>query len=182
MKLYKIILIAGLILIFLNSCETVNEFIVGLQSNIRENTTDNGNDSKKTLFGVNNVEYDKPPSIKNCYEGELSENTKKKVLEKINYIRSLHELNPVSYNTDNDIYAQKGALIIAANKILNHFPPESWKCWSEDGKKGCSTSNIFGGTGNWLPDQAIISWLIDLDVPSLGHRRWMISPFLKTIA
>lgn len=180
MKFYKIILLAVLVLFFMFSCGTINDFLTKVQASGQDVDTDNGNSG--TLSDKIILKYLESPSPGNCFEGKLSGDTKEKVLKKINYIRSLHLLEPVSYNVDDDTCVQKGALIIAANKTLDHFPPKNWKCWSEEGRKGCATSNIFGGSGTWSPDQAIISWVMDMNVPGLGHRRWILCPFLKTIA
>jgi uncharacterized protein YkwD len=129
------------------------------------------------------VKFKKNPSVNSCFEGELADETKINVLNLVNYIRELHGLKPVTYNYADDIYAQKGAFLIAANGSLSHTPPKSWRCWSEDGYKGCSTSNIIGGTNApFTPCQAVVDWLIDTNVESLGHRRWMLDPFLKTVA
>jgi hypothetical protein len=34
-----------------------------------------------------------------------------------------------------------------ANDSLSHDPPENWKCYSEEGADGASTSNISSGPG-----------------------------------
>ena len=130
--------------------------------------------------------YEVLPDIKNCSEGVLKDSEKQKVLEELNFIRSLHGLKPVSYNYKDDIYTAKAALIIVANEELNHHPDPSYKCWTKEGEYGCSHSNIsmrWGWESN-IPksEDFVISQFIDNNVESLGHRRWILFPFLKNIS
>jgi hypothetical protein len=127
--------------------------------------------------------YEILPDIQTCYEGILKGSEKQKVLEELNFIRSLHGLNPVSYDYEDDIYTAKAALIIVANEEMNHYPDQSYKCWTEEGEFGCSHSNLYMSWG-WedkIPksEDFVIGWVVDEEVESLGHRRWMLFPFLS---
>jgi len=127
--------------------------------------------------------YEILPDIQTCYEGILKDSEKQKALEELNFIRSLHGLNPVIYNYEDDIYTSKAALIIVANEELNHYPDQSYKCWTEEGEFGSSHSNLYMSWG-WegkIPksEDFVIGWIIDEGIESLGHRRWMLSPFLS---
>ncbi|NLB18827.1 MAG: CAP domain-containing protein, partial [Syntrophomonadaceae bacterium] len=127
--------------------------------------------------------YELLPYTTCCYEGILRDSEKYKALDRLNYIRSLHGLNPVSYNYQDDIYTAKAALIIVANEKMNHKPDPSYKCYSEEGYTGSSTSNLYMCWG-WRSqppktERFIDDWIIDDRVESLGHRRWLLSPFLK---
>lgn len=130
------------------------------------------------------VLYELLPDIENCNEGILKDSEKQIALDELNYIRSLHGLNPVSYNNADDLYTAKAALIIVANKVLNHDPPPSYKCWTEEGQYGCLHSNLSMSWG-WVDnipksEDFIIRQVIDNNVESLGHRRWLLFPFLKS--
>ncbi|NLB18731.1 MAG: hypothetical protein GX825_08405 [Syntrophomonadaceae bacterium] len=132
--------------------------------------------------GLENL-YEVLPDINCCYEGVLRDSEKQKTLDHLNYIRSLHGLNLVSYNYQDDIYTAKAALIIVANEKLNHFPDPNYKCYSEEGYTGSSTSNLYMWGWGYRPPKAegfIDGWIIDGGVESLGHRRWLLSPFLKS--
>ena len=130
--------------------------------------------------------YEVLPDIKSCSEGILKDLEKQKALEELNFIRSLHGLKPVSYNYQDDIYTAKAALIIVANEKMNHHPDPSYKCWSEEGYTGSSTSNLYmyWGWEKHIPktEEFVIGWIRDDGVESLGHRRWLLSPFLKNIS
>ncbi len=59
-----------------------------------------------------------------------------------------------------------------ANKRLSHYPPASWPCWSEAGKKGAAASNL--GLG---PLAGFITQFMEDPGPSnahCGHRRWVL--------
>ncbi len=72
-------------------------------------------------------------------------------------------------------------------RALNHFPPQNWSCWTQAGYDGAGSSNLHM---NWSttslnpkpPSEAVVGFLIDWDVPSLGHRRWLLDPFLPSVS
>ena len=182
MKLNKTLGLTGLIILFIFSCKLIENITNSIASNSIESNTSSEND-----FGISGyyspAEYVSEPSKRECYEGELSEQTKMNVLELVNYIRNLHGINPVIYAYDQDVKVQKGALIMAANRSINHYPPEDWDCWSEEGYQSSNNSNIIGGVvATFTPANSIVSFLIDLDVPSVGHRKWILNPFMNSIA
>lgn len=131
--------------------------------------------------------YDAAPDINTCYEGTLKQAEKTAVLNAVNYVRSLHHLEPVEYNNAGDTETAKSALISAANGQLTHTPAATMFCYSEQGYQGAYTSNLhlFASSSNSsLPtsEGSIAGFMIDDDVESLGHRRWIIDPFLKSIS
>lgn len=131
--------------------------------------------------------YETLPDVARCNPGVLKQEEKTKVLGKLNQIRRLHGLNPVEYEPRDDQLTAKAALIIAANATLSHFPDKSFKCWSKEGEAGSSTSNLhisyYGGAAELDESESfVVGWLIDEGVESLGHRRWLLDPFLKTIS
>jgi uncharacterized protein YkwD len=176
----KIIPLAFVAAVMFVSCLDFNAFIKDLEA---EQIKAAGPDNPHFSAFNEPVKFKKNPSVNSCFEGELAVETKMNVLNFVNYIRELHGLKPVTYNYEDDKYAQKGAYLIALNGDLSHNPPKSWRCWSEEGYKGCSSSNIIGGTNApFSPCQAVADWLIDTNVEGLGHRRWILDPFLKTVA
>ncbi len=129
--------------------------------------------------------YEVLPDIRQCYEGVLKEAEKQKALEELNFIRNLHNLNPVTYDYQSDIFTAKAALIIAASKQMSHFPDSSLPCWTQEGYFGSSESNLYWW--EWydtIPktEDFIKGWVIDDEVENLGHRRWLLNPFLKQIS
>jgi len=108
-------------------------------------------------------------------------------LEAVNNVRALHSLKAVEYRAQGDIQTQYAALMMAVNSALSHQPPEDWLCWSQDGFDGANTSNLHmsWNTAASQPDDpaaSVVGFLIDNGVESLGHRRWVLDPFLKYIS
>jgi len=132
--------------------------------------------------------YDEVPNINQCKTGVLKQSEKDKVLQMINKIRSIHKLPPVVYDNSFDKKAADVSLIIVANyadhgfSLQNHTPPQSWHCWTQDGLDGGKSSDLFFSSGSPNSETSVYSWLNDRGVNNLGHRRWMLDPFVKKIA
>ena len=135
--------------------------------------------------------YDVKPEIGSCKYGVPTAGEKQKVLERINYIRSLHNLKPVEYDESSDEMTAECSLVIAANEQLSHTPDSSWECWSQTAYDGCESSNLnlmmTTGYDTTLLDSAdIVDGFMteENEVPpiTLGHRRWLIDPWLNSIA
>lgn len=68
--------------------------------------------------------------------------------------------------------------MMTANDMLSHDPPESWKCYSELGKQGASTSNISSGPGV----ASVFSYMVDDgNLTTFGHRRIILGNGLGPI-
>jgi len=130
--------------------------------------------------------YTEEPTVDSCESGSVSSTEKEKVLQRVNYIRSLHDLLPVVYEDDDDVYTAECSLVIAANKKLDHHPDSSWDCFTEDAHTGCSNSNIYiysGGNPLSVSSENIINaYMTDIGVDILGHRRWLIDPWLAHVS
>lgn len=130
--------------------------------------------------------YATQPDVSNCKEGDVTQKEKDNILKYVNQIRAVHGLKSVTYNSAYDLKAAKSALLSAANEQLNHTPPQSWSCWSQDGYDGSMHSNLFikwaSPSMTITCEESIVGWMNDEDVESCGHRRWLIDPFLKFIA
>lgn len=133
--------------------------------------------------------YATQPDIASCRQGQLSTQTTNAVLADLNAIRALHRLPPVAYSAADEPAAQASALLQAANDSLSHTPPSSWRCYTAAGRTGSETSNLYGGYGNGLSfisdDEVLAGWLTEtnnLVVDSVGHRRWLLHPFLGSVA
>lgn len=131
--------------------------------------------------------YDTPPAIGSCSEGVLKQTERQKVLNYVNSIRLNHGLAPVQYRSADDLKTAKASLIIAASSTLSHTPPTSLTCWTKDGSDGSAVSNLAyntssGTTSAKSSETFIDMWMKDSTITSLGHRRWIINPFLKFIS
>lgn len=115
-----------------------------------------------------------------CTPGTIPESTKTKILQRIEYYRKAAGLNNViSENTSKSDKAQWAALLMNANNDLDHDPPSSWKCYTNEGNEGAGNSLLTMSKNA----EAIDSYIRDLgaDNGPVGHRRWLLWPRLQEI-
>jgi uncharacterized protein YkwD len=129
--------------------------------------------------------YAVTPDAATCRVGTLSDATRQNALSAINQIRQLHGLDAVVYDRASDDLVMNASLMMLANGALNHAPPNSWKCYSAAGATGAQTSNLSTTGASTPPEGDFILWLTDsisLSGNVLGHRRWLLDPFLTQMA
>jgi hypothetical protein len=130
-----------------------------------------------------NAIYDRMPNIAGCDEGVLKPIEKQKVLTYLNALRRVHGLMPVEYRAEDDIKTAKAALIITANNMLTHHPTSTMSCYTAQGDTGSQKSNLAYRTGITPASEVFIEqFVIDKGVANLGHRRWVLDPFLKYVS
>ncbi|MBN8809182.1 MAG: CAP domain-containing protein [Sphingomonas sp.] len=130
--------------------------------------------------------YDVLPNATTCNAGVLKASVKQDFLTWLNGVRALHGLPAVSYSAVEDNQEAAAALMMAVNKALSHTPPTSWLCYSSDGATAAGSSNLIGGWGTGLSfsteDDALAGWLRETNSASIGHRRWILDPFLGQVS
>ncbi|MFH1531466.1 MAG: CAP domain-containing protein [Pseudomonadota bacterium] len=140
-----------------------------------------------TLNGTSACAYAQVPILGSCKKGGVTGSAKAETLATVNQVRALSGLPPVTYDSGGDGEVQAAALIMAVNGDLSHFPPQSWSCWTQAGYEGAGSSNLHM---SWStapldpkpPSEAVVGFLVDWNVPSLGHRRWLLDPFLPSVS
>jgi hypothetical protein len=120
-------------------------------------------------------------SIRRCDPGEISEQGIESALRMVNLYRWLAELPQVTTTPERNRIAQACALLQDANYSrhgLDHDPPRTWDCYSDEGAAGALTSNISAGPGV----TSVGAYMLDLgNEADLGHRRIILSNFLGPI-
>ncbi len=115
-----------------------------------------------------------------CNAGEVPMQTKERILTRLSYYRKAAGLhNKIIENVTKSGRAQAAALMMYANQSLNHTPPDTWKCYTEDGRKGAANSlltlqNNAEAIDTYMRDQG------ENNGP-VGHRRWLLWPELQEI-
>lgn len=136
--------------------------------------------------------FDTEPSVTSPYAlGELSPSFLDSGLTYFNYIRYLAGLPAVELSEEKNTAAQHGAVVMAANNELAHFPtqPEDMDdAFYQAGYAATSTSNLsMRGTSSAgssrldVLQSAIAGQMSDSgsnNLSTLGHRRWLLSPKL----
>jgi uncharacterized protein YkwD len=110
-----------------------------------------------------------------CTPGNPSPAAQAATLTTINYVRRLAGLDPVSFGGGLSAKAQQAALMMHANDDLDHEPPQSWRCWTQDGAEAARSSNLALGSAG---AEAIVGYMADSDDDdtAVGHRRWILRP------
>lgn len=133
--------------------------------------------------------YTTPPDLKSCRPGVLAAMETQRALSTLNAIRALHGLSPVAYDASADEAVMRISLMIAVNRQVSHAPSQDWRCYAPDGYLAAQTSNLGGGFAPALifrnAEDYVTGWLTEMrnGLPdSIGHRRWLLDPFLKKIA
>ena len=137
--------------------------------------------SYQAEFGRVEPESQWTGDTESCNPGTTSTAYQMSVVQRVNWYREMAGLPKVALDSTNTAYAQAAALIGAANKALSHTPSTSVKCFTTDGYKGTSSSNIALG-GNGI--KSIDMYMADFGEHNkrAGHRAWVLSPRLGSVA
>ena len=130
------------------------------------------------------VEFAEPSSISSQIPGRLSQETKDSALAILNQFRFIAGLNyNVTWDDSLDRFQQAACLVNAMNGNISHTPDRPAGISDElyaDARSGAGTSNLGAGyqTLNW----SLLGYMADVDVSSLGHRRWCLAPSMKVVS
>ncbi|HTI71420.1 MAG TPA: CAP domain-containing protein [Candidatus Limnocylindria bacterium] len=108
--------------------------------------------------------------------GTTSDAFKDAVIRRVNFFRALAGVpTTVAWDAVYNRKAQKAALMMSANRALNHFPPANWIDYSDEGAEAAHNSNLSLGV---LGPAAINSYMLDpgANNSAAGHRRWILYP------
>ena len=115
-----------------------------------------------------------------CNPGSIPATTRDKILMRLDYYRKAVGLNnTISEDPDKSTKAQDAALMMNSNNALDHFPPNTWKCYTSDGDEAAGKS-LLALTRN---AEAINAYIRDQGSNNgpVGHRRWLLWPRLQEI-
>lgn len=113
-----------------------------------------------------------------CIAGDISQDAHNKVLQRINYFRSMCGLSDnVTFNASQTGPCQECALMMKANNALSHNPPPTWLCYTADGAYAAGGSNIAWGIHSV---NAVTGYIEDpgANNTAVGHRAWILLPEL----
>ncbi|HMB61851.1 MAG TPA: CAP domain-containing protein [Eudoraea sp.] len=116
----------------------------------------------------------------NCIARGVPQSIKNKIFMRIAYYRRASGLqNDISESNAKSDKAQQAALMMKANNQLEHFPPDSWKCYTSEGGDGAGNSLLAMSKNA----EAVDSYIRDQGSSNgpVGHRRWLLWPRLQEI-
>lgn len=111
-----------------------------------------------------------------CNPGTTAAAFREAIVRRINYFRAMGGIPPISgFKAEYTQKAQAAALMMSVNKALDHTPPATWTCYTQDGYQGASSSNLFLGV---YGPSAITGYIHDFGAGNtfVGHRRWILYP------
>ena len=122
-----------------------------------------------------------------CQAGRPSEAERQLFINTLNEIRALHNLPKVRYDQAYEDQMMQASMLLAVNEKTSHYPDRTWRCFSDIGYQGASTSNLnfvqaYQPLASYGADTHLINWLIEKNSSSIGHRRHILSPFLSKTA
>jgi hypothetical protein len=119
--------------------------------------------------------------VDECDPGRLHPEELRQALHTTSRYRMLVGLHPVSLAAGRIENTQQCATMHeATNQGLNHTPPNTWTCFTQEGYSGCSSSNLAGGIRS--PAGTVGLYVADNGIASLGHRRWVLNPRMGATA
>ncbi len=128
-------------------------------------------------------------NVNGCLAGTISQDAKKKVLQRLNYFRRLVGLSDnVTENTTQHQGCMEASLIFKAQNNLSQYPPQHWSCWTQAGYNAAGTSNIAWGvasSGDYCvhTSYGVTGFMEDpgsYNKPVV-HRAWLLMPGLQQI-
>lgn len=112
-------------------------------------------------------------SVNGCVQGTESGASIEATRGTVNTLRDFAGLRPVTFDAELNRKALAAALMMRAANSLSHDPGPGWPCYTADGDEGAGRSNLYLGRSG---AGAMIGYVDDDGVASLGHRRWLLDP------
>ncbi len=121
--------------------------------------------------------------VATCNAGDTSAAFKAAMLRRVNFYRAMAGIPAnVTFTDAFNRKAQQAALMMAAEGSLSHSPPETWACYTAEGREAAENSNLHMA----IPSsgvRAIDSYIKDSGAgnDAVGHRRWILFPQTLTM-
>ena len=118
-------------------------------------------------------------NVTGCAAGSTSPEFRNAVATRVNWFRSMAGVPPaVALDPVRNVKAQDAALMMSANKQLNHNPPSSWACYTAAGAEAASKSNLCYSYNMPADAGCVEGYMADKGTSNaaVGHRRWILYP------
>lgn len=116
--------------------------------------------------------FDWNGSTSGCDAGTIDMDIQEKVADRINYFRRNAGVPEVLLDAATNEFCQKAALMMTSNNSLNHEPPRTWRCWTNDGFYAAKHSLLIKDANTTMA----VTYIMDDQNPAAGNRRWLLYP------
>ncbi|MCK5847465.1 MAG: CAP domain-containing protein [Bacteroidales bacterium] len=130
-------------------------------------------------------------AVAGCGAGDIDAAVRNNVITRINYFRRLVGLpDNVTLNSSQNQKCQEGALYMAANKTITHYPSTSGSCYTDGAYASANHGNVaisYGGGSSELGGNhstSAVSGYVEDPGPNntvVGHRHWILAPTLSAM-
>ncbi len=131
----------------------------------------------RALYGISaGVPTDWNGNTATGVAGTTSATNKEAVRNRVNFFRAYAGVPAaVTMNATFSAKAQQAALMMSANRALEHEPPSEWMHYTADGAEAAGESNLAYGSN---AAAAIDGYMADPGAgnAAVGHRRWVLYP------
>ena len=187
-KIFIIILLISLFSFYNVYAETINTH--STMSHTKEEIKNKFNESKSKFNYSNSIYKDNPNTSIPYYEGSLKPEVEADVLNHLNFYRWLAGLNELTIKTDRQQANQKGALILAVNRVLSHYPakPNGMDdAFYQEGYSACgSKTNTWQGNiaNGYRIDYTPETFITDNTnvQANVAHRSSLLNPNAKQVS
>ena len=118
--------------------------------------------------------------------GVLSQETRQRSLNALNFIRFIAGVLEAEYSTEYEYYCQAGTTLLQLVGYLDHHPSKPAgvsTAFYKNGYQGTSHSNLgFSIPESTIADMILFGWMSDEDsknIRDVGHRRWCLDPRIR---
>lgn len=131
---------------------------------------------RAVYFASENVPMNWTGSYNPGAAGDTAAAFKEATRLRINFFRALAGVPAdVTFHSVYSAKAQQTALMLSANKALDHFPPPTWTFYTPEGAEAAASSNLALGSAG---PASIDGYVADAGANNAvaGHRRWLFYP------
>ena len=114
-------------------------------------------------------------SVTNCDAGATAPEFQETVRTRINFFRAMAGVPAdIEFDPGLSAKARQAALMVSANASVEHDPPPSFSCYTEEGAEAAASSNLAFVTSGI---DSIEAYIMDAGANHrVGHRRWLLYP------
>ena len=134
-------------------------------------------------FGLDFMPYYHKCAVMHTNEGQCAyadenEDDIANAFKRMNMFRRILGMNDIVRIQDDENHAnimRDTCMCLNANRKISHYIDESYSCYTQNASYGALRSNLHMNGNGVCVSTSIDEYLLDTNVPELGHRRYILS-------